>query len=67
MLTWDDSYAIARRLRDQHPDIYLETVSLAMIYHWVIALPDFEDEPELANDGVLGAIYQEWFEEANIQ
>lgn len=33
------------------------------IYHWTLALPDFDDEPELANDAILAAIYQEWYEE----
>ncbi len=65
MFTWDDSYAIALALREQHPDASLEQVSLSMIYHWTIELVGFQDEPELANDTVLMAIYQEWFEEAN--
>jgi FeS assembly protein IscX len=65
MLTWDDSYAIARALMLQHPEIDLENVSLEMIYRWVTALSEFADDRELANDEVLAAIYQEWFEEAN--
>jgi FeS assembly protein IscX len=63
-LTWDDSYAIARSLRACYPEQDLEQVSLEMIFRWTIALPDFEDEPGLANDQILAAIYQEWFEEA---
>ena len=65
MFTWDDSYAIALALRERHPDTSLEQVSLSMIYHWTLELDDFQDEPERANDSVLMAIYQEWFEEAN--
>jgi FeS assembly protein IscX len=34
-----------------------------MIYHWTLELPGFDDDPELANDGILEAIYQEWYEE----
>ena len=64
-LTWDDSYAIARALRAIFPDVDLEQVSLTMIYRWTLALPDFVDDPQLANDAVLAAIYQEWFEEVN--
>lgn len=64
-LTWDDSYAIARALMAQRPDVSVEQVSLEMIYRWTIALPDFEDDPELANEAVLLAIYQEWYEEKN--
>lgn len=49
----------------RHPDIDLAAVSLKMIYLWVVQLPEFQDEPELVNDEILEAIYQEWFEEAN--
>ena len=65
MLTWEDSYAIALALREKHPDVDLEEVSLGMIYRWTVALPDFEDDRELANDMILQAIYQEWYEEDN--
>jgi FeS assembly protein IscX len=65
VLTWDDSYAIARALRARYPQVDLETVSLNMIFRWTLALPEFRDEPELANDAILAAIYQEWFEEVN--
>jgi FeS assembly protein IscX len=49
----------------QHPGVEMEEVSLRNIYDWVLALPNFEDDPELANDEILSAIYQEWFEELN--
>jgi len=65
VLTWDDSYAIALALREQHPQIDLESVSLEMIYRWTVALADFEDDPAMANDAILTAIVQEWLEEAN--
>ncbi len=65
MLTWDDTYTIARTLMSQHPEIELENISLDMIYRWVVALPEFSDDRELANDEILSAIYQEWYEEAN--
>lgn len=63
--TWDDTYAIALALKQLHPQVDLEQVSLNMIYEWTLALPGFADEPELANDGILTAIFQEWFEEVN--
>lgn len=64
-LTWDDSYAIARVLIQKFPDVDLEEVSLSMIFRWTVSLPGFQDDPQLANDAILAAIYQEWFEEAN--
>ncbi len=64
-LTWDDSYAIALLLIERHPGIPLEDVSLGMVYRWTVQLPEFNDEPELANDLILMAIYQAWIEEVN--
>lgn len=65
-LTWEDSYAIARALAKAYPEVDLEQVSLLMIYQWTMALPDFDDEPELVNDTILAAIFQEWYEEVTL-
>lgn len=65
MMTWEDSFAIARALREQHPDQDVMDISLDMIYRWTLALPEFDDDPALANDAILNAIVQEWLEEAN--
>ncbi len=65
VFTWDDSYAIARALQALHPDFAIEDISLGMIYRWTLALPGFQDDPALANDAILNAIFLEWFEEAN--
>ena len=64
-LTWDDSYAIALHLIERHPGVHLEDVSLGMIYRWTAELPEFNDDLQLANDAILSAIYQAWFEEVN--
>ena len=40
-----------------------DEVTLGQIYKWTLALPEFEDDPSLANDDILYAIYQDWFEE----
>lgn len=62
-LNWESTYAIALELRRQHPDASLEQVSLQQIYKWTLALSDFEDDPALANEDILYAIFQDWFEE----
>lgn len=62
-LNWESTYAIALELRRQHPDADLEQVSLQQVYRWTLALSDFEDDPALANDDILLAIFQDWFEE----
>ena len=41
----------------------MDEVTLRQIYDWTIRLSEFEDDPALANDDILYAIYQDWFEE----
>lgn len=62
-LNWESSYAIALELRRQHPDANFDNVTLQQIYNWTLELSEFEDDPSLANDDILYAIYQDWFEE----
>ena len=62
-LNWEATYAIAMELRRQHSDINIEDVTLKQILDWTLALSEFDDDPSLANDEILYAIYQDWFEE----
>ena len=62
-LNWESTYAIALELRRQHPNVNLDDITLGQIYKWTLQLPEFEDDPSLANDDILYAIYQDWFEE----
>jgi FeS assembly protein IscX len=64
-LYWDAIYEIVLALKASHPDEDLENVSLGDIFDWTTRLPGFADDPQLANDEILSAIYQEWFEEIN--
>lgn len=64
-LNWEATYAVAKMLQDQHPAVDLQEVSLEMIYQWTLALPGFEDDPDLVNDSILMSIYQEWYEESD--
>ena len=58
-LNWEATYAVALALKATHPAVNLEDVSLQMIYRWTLELPEFEDDPGLANDDILLAIYQD--------
>jgi FeS assembly protein IscX len=64
-LYWDTIYEIVLALMSKFPNQDLQDVSLGNIFDWVSGLSDFKDDPELANDGILLAIYQEWYEELN--
>lgn len=62
-LTWEATYAIALALKNEHRGIDMETVTLGDVQRWTLALEDFDDDPALANDEILAAIYQDWYEE----
>jgi len=62
-LNWEATYSIAMELRRQHREVNIEEVSLQQIYQWTLELSEFKDDPALANDDILYAIYQDWFEE----
>ncbi|MBT3239698.1 MAG: Fe-S cluster assembly protein IscX [Chloroflexi bacterium] len=64
-LYWDAVFEIALALIAKFPEEDLEEVSLLQIFEWTLALPNFKDDPELANDDILLSIYQEWYEEKN--
>jgi FeS assembly protein IscX len=65
MLTWDDTIGIVGSLKQKHPDVHVEQVSLNTIYKWTVELPEFSDDPELGNEEILFSILREWYEEVN--
>lgn len=64
-LYWDSSYEIVLRLLEAHPDIDVETVGLEQLKQWILALPDFADDPLLVNQSILNDILREWYEEVS--
>ncbi|MBI1280063.1 MAG: Fe-S cluster assembly protein IscX [Anaerolineaceae bacterium] len=62
-LYWDATYEIVLSLKAAYPDIAVDTVGLVQLYHYVTTLPNFVDDPRLANDGILNEILREWYEE----
>jgi len=64
-LSWASPNGVAGRLIVEHPDVAPDGVGLEQIFAWVIALPDFDDDPGLVNDSLLEDILREWYEELN--
>jgi FeS assembly protein IscX len=63
-LTWNDLEDIAMALADKFPGLDPLTVRFTDLHKWVIALPDFSDDPAKSNEGILEAIQMAWVEEA---
>jgi FeS assembly protein IscX len=62
-LTWDHTENIALALYDEHPDLDPLTVRFTDLHKWVVALPEFGDDPEKSSEGKLEAIQMAWYEE----
>jgi len=63
-LYWDNTYELVQALEAAHPALDLEQMRLAELYRYVVALPQFADDPSLANDGILKDLLREWYEES---
>lgn len=62
-LYWESSYEIVLRLMEAHREVNVEDVGTEQLYRWIIALPEFADDPSLANESILTDILREWYEE----
>ena len=63
-LYWDASYEIVLALSDAYDDVDIEEVGTQQLYQMIIDLPNFADDPTLANDDLLNDILREWYEES---
>lgn len=62
-LKWTDAQAIAEELYDENPDIDPVTLRMTELHAMVMALKDFEDDPEKSNEARLEAILSAWLDE----
>lgn len=62
-LKWTDSRDIAIALAEAHPEVDPRTVRFTDLMQWVLALPDFDDDPRHCGEKVLEAIQLAWMDE----
>lgn len=63
-MKWTDSRIIAIELAEAHPDIDPKVVNFFDLMNWVLALPDFSDDPKHCGEKILEAIQLAWIDEA---
>jgi len=63
-MKWTDSRDIAIELAETHPDIDPKAINFVDLMNWVIALPDFDDDPKHCGEKILEAIQLAWMDEA---
>ena len=62
-LKWTDVLDIAIELDETHPDVDPKVINFVDLRNWVLALPDFDDDPEHSGEKILEAIQMAWIEE----
>lgn len=62
-LKWTDVLEIAIELEDVHPDADLMHVNFVDLRNWVMALDDFDDDPDHCGERILEGIQMAWIEE----
>ncbi len=62
-LTWEYTYEIVLELQRQYADVDIEEVGTQQLLQMILALPDFQDDPALANEDLLNGILRDWYEE----
>jgi FeS assembly protein IscX len=62
-LKWTDSLEIAIALDEAHPDVDPMHVNFVDLRNWVLALEEFDDDPEHSGERILEAIQMAWIEE----
>ena len=63
-MKWTDTQDIAIALTDAHPDRDPKAVNFVDLYKWVLALPEFSDDPKRCGEKILEAIQAAWIKEA---
>ena len=62
-LKWTDTLDIAIELDETHPDADPMHVNFVDLRNWVMALEEFDDDPEHCGERILEAIQMAWMEE----
>jgi FeS assembly protein IscX len=63
-MKWTDSRDIAIALIEKYPGQDPAKVNFVELRNWVLALPEFSDDPKRSGEKILEAIQMAWIEEA---
>ncbi|WP_120511497.1 Fe-S cluster assembly protein IscX [Photobacterium salinisoli] len=62
-LKWIDSRDIAIALLEEHPDVDPQGIHFVELRDWILALDEFDDDPNHCGEKVLEAVQLCWMEE----
>lgn len=62
-MKWIDINELAISLTEAHPDTDPRYINFVDLHNWVLALPEFNDDPKHSGEKILEAIQAAWIEE----
>ncbi|NMG73955.1 Fe-S cluster assembly protein IscX [Aromatoleum diolicum] len=62
-MKWTEIQEIAIQLSEARPEIDPTRINFVDLMNWVMALPEFDDDPKHCGERVLEAIQQAWIDE----
>jgi FeS assembly protein IscX len=63
MLKWVDTLDIAIELDEKYPDEDPQWINFVDLRNLVLALEEFDDDPDKVNEKILESIQQNWIKE----
>ena len=64
-MKWTNSLEIAIALAESRPEQDPTQVNFVNLMNWVLALPEFDDDPKKCGERILEAIQQAWIDEVS--
>jgi len=64
-MRWIDTNDIALDLLENFPEVDPLSIRFTDLRAWIVALPNFDDDPNKCNEKILEAIQMAWIEESN--
>lgn len=62
-MKWTEVEEIAIQLSEAHPDVDPTRVNFVDLMNWVLALPEFDDDPSRCGERILEGVQQAWIDE----
>jgi FeS assembly protein IscX len=64
-MKWTDTLEIAIQLAEKYPDVDPLKIRFTELREWVMALEEFDDEPNRSGEKILEAIQMAWIDEVS--
>lgn len=64
-MKWTDTLELVLALIDAHPEVDPRQIRFTDLRAWVLALPEFEDDPDRCGEKILEAIQMTWIDEVD--